>query len=131
MRALLFVFGEKYMSLINKFLEITEKPAIEVVEVEQLGKVGLRQLTIATREEWNEAQKNDPKTAIGVLFKNTVCDPDSGKLALIEVEEEQLLKLPIVVVNDLFLKICEANGIKTQEQAKQEAELKNSEAGPN
>ncbi|MDC5644056.1 hypothetical protein OFN05_15350 [Acinetobacter baumannii] len=119
------------MSLINKFLEITEKPAIEVVEIEQLGKVGLRQLTIATREEWTEAQKNDPKTAVGVLFKSTVCEPDSGELALVDLQEEQLLKLPIVVVNDLFLKICKANGIKTQDEIKQEVELKNSEADQN
>lgn len=45
------------MSLINKFLEITEKPQFEVVEVKQLGKIGLRLLTIATRDEWLEAQK--------------------------------------------------------------------------
>lgn len=49
------------MSLINKFLEITEKPRFEVVEVEQLGKIGLRLLTIETRDEWLEAQKMTQK----------------------------------------------------------------------
>ncbi|PJG66763.1 hypothetical protein [Acinetobacter seifertii] len=119
------------MSLINKFLEITEKPSFDVVEVVQLGKVGLRQLTIASRDAWTEAQKDEPKTAIAILFQNTVCDPDTGELVLDEVDVEQLSKLPIVVVNDLFLKICKANGIKTQEEAEREAELKNSEAGHN
>ncbi|EHU2604698.1 hypothetical protein AZH07_RS02215 [Acinetobacter baumannii] len=119
------------MSLINKFLEITEKPRFEVVEVEQLGKIGLRLLTIETRDEWLEAQKNDPKTAFPILMKNTVCDPDSGELVLQELETEQLRKLPAMVEKDLFSKICKANGIKTQAEAKQEEELKNSEAGQN
>lgn len=131
MRALLFVFGDKYMSLVNKFLEITAKPTFDVVEIVQLGKVGLRQLTIATRDLWTEAQKDNPKTAVATLFQNTVCDPETGELALDEVEVEQLSKLPILVVNDLFLKICKANGIKTQEEVKQEQELKNSEPGQN
>ncbi|HBO4583265.1 hypothetical protein IAF28_09030 [Acinetobacter baumannii] len=119
------------MSLINKFLEITEKPRFEVVEVERLGKIGLRLLTIETRDEWLEAQKNDPKTAFPILMKNTVCDPDSGELVLQEIETEQLRKLPAMVEKDLFSKICKANGIKTQEEAKREEELKNSEAGQN
>lgn len=119
------------MSLINKFLEITAKPNFEVVEVAQLGKIGLRQLTIATRDEWFEAQKNDPKTAFPILMKNTVCDPETGELVLLEIENEQLRKIPALVENDLFSKICKANGIKTQAEAKQEQELKNSEAGRN
>ncbi|MDO7525708.1 hypothetical protein Q5M60_12150 [Acinetobacter baumannii] len=119
------------MSLINKFLEITTKPHFEVVEVVQLGKIGLRQLTIATRDEWFDAQKNDSKTAFPILMKNTVCDPETGDLVLLEIENEELRKLPAVVEKDLFSKICKANGIKTQAEAEQEEELKNSEAGQN
>ncbi|RZH03153.1 hypothetical protein [Acinetobacter pittii] len=119
------------MALLDQILNLIENPSFEVVDVVQLGKVGLRQLTIEARDEWFEAQKNDPNTALSVLFKNTVCDPVSGELALTTLENGRLRKLPTVVEKDLFSKICKANAIKTQEEAKQEEELKNSEAGQN
>ncbi len=122
------------MSLVDHFLNLAENPVIQVHEdIEELGKVGTKAMSIAARDEWISLQKENHSTSTVVLIQNCVCDPVSGVLVLKEIDTEKLKQLPATVSDKLVKKIFAQNGIKTKadELKEGENELKNSEATQN
>ena len=108
------------------FLQLAEKPVVETHQIDGLGEFGLLQLSIAGQQKWSAAEKD--MGAI-VLLKNTVCDPETRELVLEQLSDEDLKKLPLKVLNSILEKVYVQNGIKTKVD-EEEAELKNSTAGP-
>lgn len=113
-------------ALATAFLQLAEKPVIEVHNIEGLGEVGLLQLSLSAQQEWSAAEKN---MGAVVLIKNTVCDPVTGELVLKELADEDLKKLPMKVLNIIVEKVYKQNGITTKgEEDREPEELKNSPA---
>ena len=116
-------------ALATAFLQLAEKPVIEVHNIEGLGEVGLLQLSLSAQQKWSAAEKS--KGSI-VLLKNTVCDPETGDLVLNDLDDEKLQQLPLKVVNDILKHVFKQNGILTKtEQDQEPEELKNSTADQN
>lgn len=112
--------------LAASFLAIANSPKIEVFNIDGLGQIGLKQLTIENRDTWLKAQKDNDNATI-VLLQCTVCEPETGELVLKQLSVDELRQLPMSVVNEIVEKVFDQNGIKTSKD-KADAELKNSEA---
>lgn len=95
------------------------------VEIDGLGLVGIRKMTLADRMAWVEAGN---KGGV-VLIKRTVCDPESGELSLKEMSDDDLLELPTEVADALLEEIVSHNGLN--KKAQESEELKNLEANQN
>lgn len=113
--------------LASLFLSMADNREIETHEIEGLGKVGIKKLSIAARDEWVAESENSTVC----LLQNAVCDADTGDLVLKKIAVDRLKELPTSVVDALVEKIFKHNGIKTVKEAreeKQSEELKNSNA---
>lgn len=113
-------------SLAAAFVKLAENRNIEVHEIEGLGKVGLKQLSISGRDRWLE--EKDSSTAC--LLQSAVCDPETGELVLKHLSYEDIKELPMNIVDELARKIFKQNNFKTVKELKQDdaVELKNSVA---
>lgn len=111
-------------ALASAFLQLAEKPVVEIHNIDGLGEIGLLQLSLAGQQKWSAAEKG--MGAI-VLLKNTVCDPATRELVLEQLSDEDLKKLPLKVLNYILEKVYVQNGIKTKGD-EEEVELKNSKA---
>ena len=112
------------VALATAFLQLAEKQVIEKHSIEGIGEIGLLQLSLAAQQIWSAAPKN---MGAVVLLKNTVCDPETGVLALDSLSDEELKSLPMKTFNSILEKIYKQNGIVTQNKEEQ-VELKNSQA---
>ena len=113
--------------LASLFLSMADNREIETHEIEGLGKVGIKKLSIAARDEWVASDKDSTVC----LIQNAVCDSETGELVLKKIAVDRLKELPTSVVDSLIEKIFKHNGIKTVKEAreeKQSEELKNSNA---
>lgn len=115
-------------SIAAAFMYSANNRDIEKHEVEGLGEVGLKKLSIGGREDWLRAELSEQPI---ILIQNTVCDPITGELVLKELTPKQLKELPIPLVEELTKLIFKQNGFKTVAEAqaeKESEELKNLEA---
>lgn len=113
------------VGLAAAFLQLAKESPVETHNIAGLGEVGLLQLSLQRQQNWSNAAKD--MGAI-VLIKNTVCDPVTRELVLLEMADEELKNLPLPVVNSLLEKIYIQNGIKTKDKNEEGEELKNSKA---
>lgn len=114
-------------SVASLFLAAADHREIETHDIEGLGKVGIKKLSIAARDEWVASEKDSTIC----LLQNAVCDPDTGILVLKEIQLERLKELPTTIVDSLIEKIFKHNGMKTVKDLREEqqsVELKNSKA---
>lgn len=122
--------------LVNMFLGAIGKPAMTVIEVPDLGKVGVRtSMLLGERSKFYAERTTD--TANALLLQKTVCDPVTGDLVLTDLTLDQINSLPTHVVDPLLDMALPAIGIKKAVLEKEadkllEAEeLKNSETDQN
>lgn len=125
-------------ALASAFLDLSANPKIVTVEITGLGPIGLREISLKTRDDWLEKVKANEDQTI-YLLQNSVCEPDTGELVLKQLSVEDLGGLPAHVVNQIVTEINQLNGFKTKDQIAAEKakndgdseQLKNSEANQN
>lgn len=122
--------------LADMFLATIGKPAMTIVEVPELGKVGVRtSMLLGERSKFYADRTTD--TANALLLQKTVCDPETGELVLSNLTLEQINSLPTHVVDPLLDMALPAIGIKKAavekeaERLVEAEELKNSESDQN
>ena len=122
--------------LVDMFLGAIGKPAMTIVVVPELGKVGVRtSMLLGERSKFYADRTTD--TANALLLQKTVCDPENGELVLSNLTLEQINSLPTHVVDPLLDMALPAIGIKKAavekeaERLVEAEELKNSETDQN
>lgn len=123
-------------NLVDMFLGAIGKPAMTIIEVPELGKVGVRtSMLLGERSKFYADRSTD--TANALLLQKTVCDPITGDLVLSGLTLEQINSLPTHVVDPLLDTALPAIGIKKAVMDKEVKkfvegeELKNSETDQN
>ena len=119
--------------LVNAFLGTVGKKSSQVVEVPEVGKVGVfTSMTLQLRAEYFAERKDNDKIANALLLQKTVFDPETEELILKKLSLDDINNLPTYVTDPLVKVALQAIGV-TPEMISQKAnkevepeELKNS-----
>ena len=121
-------------NLVNAFLATVGKKTSEIVEIKEVGKVGvLTSLTMKQRAEYfNERKEVEDSKANAFLLQNTVFDPETEELIFKKLSLDDINNLPTYVTDPLIKVALQAIGVTLEmieKQANKEVEpeeLKNS-----
>ena len=121
-------------NLVNAFLATVGKKTSIIVEIKEVGKVGvLTSLTMKQRAEYfNERKEVEDSKANAFLLQNTVFDPETEELIFKKLSLDDINNLPTYVTDPLIKVALQAIGVTPEmiaKQANKEAEpeeLKNS-----
>lgn len=124
--------------LVNAFLGTVGKKSSQVVEVPEVGQVGVfTSMTLQLRAEYFAERKDNDKIANALLLQKTVFDPETEELILQKLSLDDINNLPTYVTDPLVKVALQAIGV-TPEMISQKAtketesqELKNSENDQN
>lgn len=124
--------------LVNAFLGTVGKKSSQIVEVPEVGKVGVfTSMTLQLRAEYFAERKDNDKIANALLLQKTVFDPETEELILKKLTLDDINNLPTYVTDPLVKVALQAIGV-TPEMISQKAtketesqELKNSENDQN
>ncbi|QFS17038.1 hypothetical protein FHP22_05620 [Acinetobacter indicus] len=119
--------------LVNAFLGTVGKKSSQIVDVPEVGKVGvLTSMTLQLRAEYFAERKDNDKIANALLLQKTVFDPETDELILKKLSLEDINNLPTYVTDPLVRVALKAIGVTPEmiaQQVNKEAEseeLKNS-----
>ena len=121
-------------NLVNAFLATVGKKTSVIVEIKEVGKVGvLTSLTMKQRAEYfNERKEVEDSKANAFLLQNTVFDPETEELIFKKLSLDDINNLPTYVTDPLIKVALQAIGVTPEmiaQQANKEVEpeeLKNS-----
>ena len=124
--------------LVNAFLGTVGKKSSQVVEVPEVGKVGVfTSMTLQLRAEYFAERKDNDKIANALLLQKTVFDPETEELILQKLSLDDINNLPTYVTDPLVKVALQAIGVtpemisqKTTKETESQ-ELKNSENDQN
>lgn len=122
--------------LADLFMGVIGKPAMTIIEVPELGRVGVRTSMLLGERSKFYAERTSA-TANALLLQKTVCDAVTGELVLDGFTLDQVNSLPTHVVDPLLDAAFSAIGIKKSDIQKKveedlgSQELKNSENDQN
>lgn len=122
--------------LADLFMGVIGKPAMTIIEVPELGRVGVRTSMLLGERSKFYAERTSA-TANALLLQKTVCDAVTGELVLDGFTLDQVNSLPTHVVDPLLDAAFSAIGIKKSDIQKkveedlESQELKNSENDQN
>lgn len=124
--------------LVNAFLGTVGKKSSQIVEVLEVGRVGVfTSMTLQLRAEYFAERKDNDKIANALLLQKTVFDPETEELILKKLSLDDINNLPTYVTDPLVKVALQAIGV-TPEMISQKAtketesqELKNSENDQN
>lgn len=124
--------------LVKAFLGTVGKKSSQIVEVPEVGKVGVfTSMTLQLRAEYFAERKDNDKIANALLLQKTVFDPETEELILKKLTLDDINNLPTYVTDPLVKVALQAIGV-TPEMISQKAtketesqELKNSENDQN
>ena len=124
--------------LVNAFLGTVGKKSSQIVEVPEVGRVGVfTSMTLQLRAEYFAERKDNDKIANALLLQKTVFDPETEELILKKLSLDDINNLPTYVTDPLVKVALQAIGV-TPEMISQKAtketesqELKNSENDQN
>ena len=119
--------------LVNAFLGTVGKKSSQIVEVPEVGQVGVfTSMTLQLRAEYFAERKDNDKIANALLLQKTVFDPETEELILKKLSLDDINNLPTYVTDPLVKVALQAIGV-TPEMISQKAtketesqELKNS-----
>lgn len=107
----------------QSFLDLaTDKPKFEMIEVPQLGEVGLLKMTLGQREamikKWTETNQNPANQVNFAAFvlQATIVN-EAGELLLANVPIAKINALPFEIADPLFDKAAELNGLKDKKKS--------------
>ena len=119
--------------LVNAFLGTVGKKSSQIVEVPEVGKVGVfTSMTLQLRAEYFAERKDNDKIANALLLQKTVFDPETEELILQKLSLDDINNLPTYVTDPLIEVAMQAIGVTLEmiaQQANKEVEpeeLKNS-----
>ena len=119
--------------LVNAFLGTVGKKSSQIVEVPEVGKVGVfTSMTLQLRAEYFAERKDNDKIANALLLQKTVFDPETEELILKKLSLDDINNLPTYVTDPLVKVALQAIGVTPEmiaQQANKEVEpeeLKNS-----
>ena len=121
-------------NLVNAFLATVGKKTSLIVEIKEVGKVGvLTSLTMKQRAEYfNERKEVEDSKANAFLLQNTVFDPETEELIFKKLSLDDINNLPTYVTDPLIKVALQAIGVTLEMIEKQvnkevePEELKNS-----
>ena len=121
-------------NLVNAFLATVGKKTSIIVEIKEVGKVGvLTSLTMKQRAEYfNERKEVEDSKANAFLLQNTVFDPETEEHIFKKLSLDDINNLPTYVTDPLIKVALQAIGVTLEmieKQANKEVEpeeLKNS-----
>ena len=121
-------------NLVNAFLATVGKKTSEIVEIKDVGSVGvLTSLNMKQRAEYfNERKEVEDSKANAFLLQNTVFDPETEELIFKKLSLDDINNLPTYVTDPLIKVALQAIGVTPEmiaQQANKEVEpeeLKNS-----
>ena len=120
--------------LVNAFLGTVGKKSSQIVEVPEVGQVGVfTSMTLQLRAEYFSERKDNDKIANALLLQKTVFDPETEELILKKLSLDDINNLPTYVTDPLVKVALQAIGVTPEmiaQQANKEVEpeeLKNSE----
>ena len=121
-------------NLVNAFLATVGKKTSIIVEIKEVGKVGvLTSLTMKQRAEYfNERKEVEDSKANAFLLQNTVFDPETEELIFKKLSLDDINNLPTYVTDPLIKVALQAIGVTPEmiaQQANKEVEpqeIKNS-----
>lgn len=124
--------------LVNAFLGTVGKKSSQIVEVPEVGQVGVfTSMTLQLRAEYFAERQDNDKIANALLLQKTVFDPETEELILKKLSLDDINNLPTYVTDPLVKVALQAIGV-TPEMISQKAtketesqELKNSENDQN
>lgn len=119
--------------LVNAFLGTVGKKSSQIVEVPEVGQVGVfTSMTLQLRAEYFSERKDNDKIANALLLQKTVFDPETEELILQKLSLDDINNLPTYVTDPLIKVALQAIGVTPEMIAKQAnkevepEELKNS-----
>ena len=119
--------------LVNAFLGTVGKKSSQIVEVPEVGQVGVfTSMTLQLRAEYFSERKDNDKIANALLLQKTVFDPETEELILKKLSLDDINNLPTYVTDPLVKVALQAIGVTPEmiaQQANKEVEpeeLKNS-----
>ena len=119
--------------LVNAFLGTVGKKSSQIVEVPEVGQVGVfTSMTLQLRAEYFAERKDNDKIANALLLQKTVFDPETEELILKKLSLDDINNLPTYVTDPLIKVALQAIGVTPEMIAKQAnkevepEELKNS-----
>ncbi|MGL5405154.1 MAG: hypothetical protein ACRC9I_15705 [Acinetobacter sp.] len=119
--------------LVNAFLGTVGKKSSQIVEVPEVGQVGVfTSMTLQLRAEYFAERKDNDKIANALLLQKTVFDPETEELILKKLSLDDINNLPTYVTDPLVKVALQAIGVTPEmiaQQANKEVEpeeLKNS-----
>lgn len=124
--------------LVNAFLGTVGKKSSQIVEVPEVGRVGVfTSMTLQLRAEYFAERKDNDKIANALLLQKTVFDPETEELILKKLTLDDINNLPTYVTDPLVKVALQAIGVtpemisqKTTKETESQ-ELKNSENDQN
>lgn len=124
--------------LVNAFLGTVGKKSSQIVEVPEVGQVGVfTSMTLQLRAEYFAERKDNDKIANALLLQKTVFDPETEELILKKLTLDDINNLPTYVTDPLVKVALQAIGVtpemisqKTTKETESQ-ELKNSENDQN
>ena len=124
--------------LVNAFLGTVGKKSSQIVEVPEVGQVGVfTSMTLQLRAEYFAERKDNDKIANALLLQKTVFDPETEELILKKLSLDDINNLPTYVTDPLVKVALQAIGVtpemisqKTTKETESQ-ELKNSENDQN
>lgn len=112
--------------LVNAFLGTVGKKSSQVVEVPEVGKVGVfTSMTLQLRAEYFSERKDNDKIANALLLQKTVFDPETEELILQKLSLDDINNLPTYVTDPLVKVALQAIGVTPEmiaQQVNKEAE---------
>ena len=113
--------------LVNAFLATVGKKTSTIVEIKEVGKVGvLTSLTMKQRAEYfNERKEVEDSKANAFLLQNTVFDPETEELIFKKLSLDDINNLPTYVTDPLIKVALQAIGVTPEmiaQQVNKEAE---------
>ena len=114
-------------NLVNAFLATVGKKTSIIVEIKEVGKVGvLTSLTMKQRAEYfNERKEVEDSKANAFLLQNTVFDPETEELIFKKLSLDDINNLPTYVTDPLIKVALQAIGVTPEmiaQQVNKEAE---------
>lgn len=120
--------------LVTAFLSTVGKKTSEIVEIQDVGLVGvLTSLTLQSRAEYFLEKKDKNEYANALLLQKTVFDPETNEFILTKLSLDDINNLPTYVTDPMLKLALKAIGITEEaikeklEKKSESEELKNSE----